>query len=89
MYDDTIALITFYSIKKMLESLKKLSFDTEYVIELFERKKRVYSFLNSFNTNIDEIYPILQAYIEDYLINAEERVYLLAKEMVGIKMALH
>lgn len=60
-------------------SFKKLSFDTEYAIELFERKKRVYSFLNSFNTNIDEIYPILQAYIENYLINAEERVYLLAK----------
>lgn len=60
-------------------SFKKLSFDTEYAIELFERDKRVYRFLNCFHTNIDEVYPILQSYIENYLINAEEQVFLSVK----------
>lgn len=60
-------------------SFKKLSFDTAYAIELFEREKRVYRFLNCFHTNIDEVYPILQPYIENYLINAEEQAFLSVK----------
>ncbi|TQR33154.1 hypothetical protein DMB92_04180 [Campylobacter sp. MIT 99-7217] len=60
-------------------SFKQISFDTEYTIELFEHKKRTYRFLNCFHTNIDEAYPILQPYIENYLINVKEEVFVSVK----------
>ena len=55
--------------------IRKLSFDDDYAIELFECNKRIYEFLDCLHTNIDEIYPILKPYILDYLLKCNEKSY--------------